>query len=367
MQRGQELGNPWFIIWDKQHSNSPRSQAASQAGSLPSPAEKPEQRLARLELQARPRWRWRCHDELQRNEPGEPAGNWCGWEEELDTVHQLPPGKRPEERGKPEPRRELMLPDWQWLRHCQASWYFPPKGKEAEEASYTASRAQARPAVLRATTLQQRHRAAKAIFTSFLTKKCFPRSWQQSLRSSIILPMAVSCPLPGYRAFAAQTSVSLNILFYSLKPKDMKEYLKHFTENVNVMVSRDLRSLINPCLGITNTYLVFERRLEVSTTSSSKAGQSESTSGNLQTYSKASLTVWRLLLTLDILASVEACPVSPTSWTFSSSPQQPFTWPETFTHPHQAEKDQAPYTSAIASLQLPLYQPPSSKNALLPF
>lgn len=240
---------------------------------------------------------------------------------------------------------------------------FPSKeGKEAEEASYAASRAQARPAVLRATTLQQRHSAAKAIFTSFLTKKCFPRSWQQSLRSSIILPMAISCPLPGYRAFAAQTSVSLNILFYSVKPKDVKEYLKHFTENVNAMVSRDLRSLIKPCLGITDTYLVFERRLEVSTTSSSTAGQSESTSGNLQTYSKASLTVWRLLLTLDILASVEACPVSPTSGTFSSSPQEPFTWPETFTHPHQAEKDQAPYTSAIASLQAPFIPAPKQQE-----
>lgn len=38
----------------------------------------------------------------------------------------------------------------------------------------------------------------------------------------------------------------------------MKGYLKHFTEKVNVMVSRDLRSLINPFLGMTDTYLIFE-------------------------------------------------------------------------------------------------------------
>lgn len=53
--RGPELGKPWFIIWDKQHSNPPCSWAASQASFLPCPAEEPEQ-LSRLER----RWRWQC-------------------------------------------------------------------------------------------------------------------------------------------------------------------------------------------------------------------------------------------------------------------------------------------------------------------
>ena len=62
------------------------------------------------------------------------------------------------------------------------------------------SRAQARPAVLRVTTSQQRHRAAEAIFTSFLTKKRFPCSRQQSPRSSSVLPRATSCRLPGIQS-----------------------------------------------------------------------------------------------------------------------------------------------------------------------
>lgn len=78
---------------------------------------------------------------------------------------------------------------------------FPSKeGKAAGEQSYAVSRAQTRPAVLRVTTLQQRHGAAEAVFTSFLTKKCFPCSRQQSPRSSSVLPTATSCPLPGIQS-----------------------------------------------------------------------------------------------------------------------------------------------------------------------
>lgn len=131
-RRGQELGNPWFIIWDRRHSNRPRSRGASRAGSLPGPAEAPEGRLARLEPQVRPRQRRQCHDELRRNEPGEPAGSWRGREAELDTFHQLPPGKRPEEQEEPEPCQGLMLPGWRRPRHYQASRYFPPNSEKQQ-------------------------------------------------------------------------------------------------------------------------------------------------------------------------------------------------------------------------------------------
>lgn len=122
----------------------------------------------------------------------------------------------------------------------------------------------------------------------------------------------------------------------------MKEYLKHFTEKVNVMVSRDLRSLINHCLGITDTFLIFGRQPEVSAAASSKAGQSENTSGNLQTYSKISHAVQRLLPMLDLLASAEARPLLSTSETFSS-PQDPFTWLETYTLAPSGEGPNALY------------------------
>lgn len=138
----------------------------------------------------------------------------------------------------------------------------------------------------------------------------------------------------------------------------MKEYLKHITEKVNVIISKDLRSPINPWHVMTNTSLIFEGQLEVSETSSSNTGQYKNASGNLQTYAKTSFTVRRFLLTLDFLASAEAHPVSPTSGTFSSSSQEP----KTSTHWHRAEKDQAPYTSPIPLLQAPFTPAPKQQE-----
>lgn len=151
---------------------------------------------------------------------------------------------------------------------------------------------------------QQRHGAAEAIvpfFTSFLAKKCLSWIWQQSLRHSSVLPTATSSPLPGTRS------------------------------------------------------------REVSATSSSKAGQSESTSGSLQTCSKTSPTVQRLLLTSDCLASVEACLVLPTS-NFLLLPARTF---YISSHLPRVKRTSTPTPSL--DCRLPFHQHPSSKNTLLPF
>lgn len=107
---------------------------------------------------------------------------------------------------------------------------------------------------------------------------------------------------------------------------------------------------------MTNTFLTFGRPLEVPGTSRSKAGQHESTSGSLHT--KTSHTVQRLLQTLNFLAPAEACSLLTTSETFSSSLQELFTWPETFICWQRAEKDPAPNTGPITSLQAALTPSP---------
>lgn len=113
---------------------------------------------------------------------------------------------------------------------------------------------------------------------------------------------------------------------------------------------------------MTNTFLTSGRPLEVPETSCSKAGQYESTSGSLHSYSKTSHTVQRLLLTLNFLAPAEACSVLTTSQTFSSCLQDLFTWPETFICWQWAEKDPAPNTSPITSLQAALTPSPTQQE-----
>lgn len=160
-----------------------------------------------------------------------PAGNWRGQEAELDLLHELPPGKQLEERAEPRLCQKLMLPGrdghgtakpvgislqrgkssrgGELHREAWPSWAWCP------ESDHIRGVGQPKPPSSLLLTRNGAHAEAE--------------QWQQAGW--------------GQGVVTAQTRGSFNILLNSVKPKDVKEYLKHFTEELNVVVSRDLEEL----------------------------------------------------------------------------------------------------------------------------